>query len=310
MQPPTSEPPEMLMIGQRRRRPSRRASHTRPGLHGSPSRRGSAASPRSCSGPASFGAGAARPRIRLGLTPSDRDRVLVDQLPDPVGRVAGAPSIMHGVGAERAGGDDLPGAHDPAEVGDPAEGGPSAEVDVVGDVLGDRRQRARVGEHGALRLAGAAARVDQKRRVVGLDRLGLTAGGSPARVVPVDVARPSAQGIDSSCERRQTSTCSTPAPARAPRRRSPSSPPSSRGGGSRPRSRAPAPESTSRARARRRRSRRRSAPRSRRASSSRRARRRSPARAACRCRPCRPSSTPRPAQRRSGAVARGGVSSA
>ena len=139
-QAPTSVPPVMLMIGSRPRPTFSNSQRQDSGSHGSPVEARIRSRLRSCDRTGSTPC-LIRARIKRRRDAQDRHPVPLDHRPEPVGgRVVG-----HAFGeddgpsrGQRA--DQLPGAHDPAQVGDPVEHVVRVHVGLVGHLLRDLDQ--------------------------------------------------------------------------------------------------------------------------------------------------------------------------
>ena len=134
-------------------------------------------------------------RDERGREAERRDALLLDRLPEPVGRgQSGAPSAKTIVAAERADADDRPWAHDPAHVGGEVHDVALVHVGLVGGLARDRDEEAALHVHDALRLPGRARRVREEVRVlrVDLERRQLAGQRRRARTARARRARPTA----------------------------------------------------------------------------------------------------------------------
>ena len=109
-----------------------------------------------------------------------------DLFPQPVGPRVGRRALrQQDGGAERESADDLPRAHDPAEVGRPVQELAGMQVGLVGDLLGDLHEEPAVDVDRSFRASGRAARVGDEQRVLGIERRRVE-----GRSVEIDDLRP------------------------------------------------------------------------------------------------------------------------
>ena len=116
----------------------------------------------------------------------------------------GAPSNRNTVAPSARRADDLPRAHDPAEVGEPEQRLAGVQVDLVGDLLGDLHEEPAVHVHRALRPAGGAARVGDEQRVLGVEARVSNRSGCAASSSSQPTSRPSVHGTSSRPQRATT----------------------------------------------------------------------------------------------------------
>src|SRR4051812_8453581 len=158
----------------------------------------------------------------------DRDPMLFDELPEPIGpRIVGGAVIKCQRGAVGQSADELPRAHDPAQIGQPEENVVRADIELERDLFGYFDEKAAVYVDRAFGAAGRSGRVSNEERVFAVDReRGERRGGGLA---------PEKKGAAPAPPR-----APPPRPPRPRRRGPPRRPPPPRGGGRRPPRRAAA----------------------------------------------------------------------
>ena len=166
---PTSVPPEMLITGHRP--PPTTSKYHRHGasFHGSPVDAEDAQRRQVVR---------AHRRVAVRHQRADQrrrhaehvDAVALDERPQPVGvGEVGRAVVQHERAAVGERADDLPRAHDPADVGEPEQPLARAQVGLERDLFGDLHEEAAVHVHRALGPAGRAARVRDEQRMLAVD---------------------------------------------------------------------------------------------------------------------------------------------
>ena len=165
------------MIGQRPPPTTSKYQRHGPSFHGSPVDARMRNDERSCAyrpSPCAISA-----RINVGETPSTftRWRSTKAQSRSTSGKV-GCAVVQHERSAVGEGADDLPRAHDPADVGEPEQPLAATQIGLERDFFGNLDGEAPVHVHRALGPAGGAARVRDEQRVLAVDGAGGEAVGA------------------------------------------------------------------------------------------------------------------------------------